>query len=106
MSTFYNKFKEEKKEQEKLKEQEQLQQQLLQQQLLQQQLNNQTFNNQPIIIQDKSTFKNLKILISAFFIFIKGLFYLGITVFSSIGLTVLLNESLRSAFIDFVKSVI
>lgn len=101
MSTFYNKFKEEKKEQEKLKEQEQLQQQLLQQQL-----NNQTFNNQPIIIQDKSTFKNLKILISAFFIFIKGLFYLGITVFSSIGLTVLLNESLRSAFIDFVKSVI
>ncbi len=97
MSTFYNKFKEEeKKEQEKLKEQEQLQQQL----------NNQTFNNQPIIIQDKSTFKNLKILISAFFIFIKGLFYLGITVFSSIGLTVLLNESLRSAFIDFVKSVI
>ena len=107
MRTFYNKFKEEeKKEQEKLKEQEQLQQQLLQQQLLQQQLNNQTFNNQPIIIQDKSTFKNLKILISAFFIFIKGLFYLGITVFSSIGLTVLLNESLRSAFIDFVKSVI
>ena len=102
MSTFYNKFKEEeKKEQEKLKEQEQLQQQLLQQQL-----NNQTFNNQPIIIQDKSTFKNLKILISAFFVFIKGLFYLGITVFSSIGLTVLLNESLRSAFIDFVKSVI
>ena len=101
MSKFYNKFKEEKKEQEKLKEQEQLQQQLLQQQL-----NNQTFNNQPIIIQDKSTFKNLKILISAFFIFIKGLFYLGITVFSSIGLTVLLNESLRSAFIDFVKSVI
>lgn len=101
MSTFYNKFKEEKKEQEKLKEQEQLQQQLLQQQL-----NNQTFNNQPIIIQDKSTFKNLKILISAFFIFIKGLFYLGITVFSSIGLTVLLNKSLRSAFIDFVKSVI
>ena len=102
MSTFYNKFKEEeKKEQEKLKEQEQLQQQLLQQQL-----NNQTFNNQPIIIQDKSTFKNLKILISAFFIFVKGLFYLGITVFSSIGLTVLLNESLRSAFIDFVKSVI
>ena len=97
MSTFYNKFKEEeRKEQEKLKEQEQLQQQL----------NNQTFNNQPIIIQDKSTFKNLKILISAFFIFIKGLFYLGITVFSSIGLTVLLNESLRSAFIDFVKSVI
>lgn len=102
MSTFYNKFKEEeKKEQEKLKEQEQLQQQLLQQQL-----NNQTFNNQPIIIQDKSTFKNLKILISAFFIFVKGLFYLGITVFSSIGLTVLLNESLRNAFIDFVKSVI
>lgn len=102
MSTFYNKFKEEeKKEQEKLKEQE-----LLKQQLLQQKLNNQAFNNQPIIMQEKSTFKNLKILISAFFIFIKGLFYLGITVFSSIGLTVLLNESLRNAFIDFVKSVI
>lgn len=102
MSTFYNKFKEEeKKEQEKLKEQEQLQQQLLQQQL-----NNQTFNNQPIIIQDKSTFKNLKILISAFFIFVKGLFYLGITVFSSIGLTVLLNEHLRTIFIEFVKEVI
>ena len=102
VSTFYNKFKEEeKKEQEKLKEQE-----LLKQQLLQQKLNNQAFNNQPIIMQEKSTFKNLKILISAFFIFIKGLFYLGITVFSSIGLTVLLNESLRNAFIDFVKSVI
>ena len=101
MSTFYNKFKEEKKEQEKLKEQE-----LLQQQLLQQKLNNQAFNNQPIIIQEKSTFKNLKILISAFFIFTKGLLYLGITVFSSIGVTVLLNESLRNAFIDFVKSVI
>ncbi len=99
MSTFYNKFKEEeRKEQEKLKEQE-----LLQQQLLQQKLNN---NNQPVIIQDKSTIKSLKFLISAFFIFTKGLFYLGITIFSSIGLTVLLNESLRSAFIDFIKSVI
>lgn len=102
MSTFYKKFKEEeKKEQEKLKEQE-----LLQQQLLQQKLNNQAFNNQPVIIQDKSTIKSLKFLISAFFIFTKGLFYLGIIVFSSIGLTVLLNESLRSAFIDFIESVI
>lgn len=98
MSTFYNKFKEEeKKEQEKLKEQE-----LLQQQLLQQKFN----NNQPVIIQDKSTIKSLKFLISAFFIFIKGLFYLGVTIFSSIGLTVLLNAHLRTTFIEFVKEVI
>ncbi len=97
MSTFYNKFKEEeRKEQEKLKEQELLQQQLLQQKL----------NNQSVIIQDKSTIKSLKFLISAFFIFIKGLFYLGITIFSSIGLTVLLNAHLRTTFIEFVKEVI
>ena len=102
MSTFYNKFKEEeRKEQEKLKEQE-----LLKQQLLQQQLNNQTFNNQPIIIQNKSTFKSLiRFLISAFLFCMKSLFYISITVFSSIGVTVLLNESLRNTFIDFIKAV-
>ena len=97
MSTFYNKFKEdERKEQEKLKEQELLKQQLLQQQL----------NNQPIIIQNKSTFKSLlRFLISAFLFCMKSLFYISITVFSSIGLTVLLNESLRNTFIEFIKAV-
>ena len=98
MSTFYNKFKEEeKKEQERLKEQELLNKKLLEQ----------NFNNQSIIIENKSTFKSLiKFLISAFFICIKGLFYISITLFSSIGLTVLLNESLRNYFIEFVKNII
>lgn len=91
MSTFYNKFKEdERKEQERLKEQELLK------------MN----NNQPIIIQNKSTFKSLlRFLISAFLFCMKSLFYISITVFSSIGLTVLLNESLRTTFIEFIKAV-
>ncbi|MBS5794580.1 MAG: hypothetical protein KIC92_07495 [Clostridiales bacterium] len=102
MSTFYNKFKEEeKKEQERLKEQE-----LLNKKLLEQNFTNQ-FNNHSIIIENKSTFKSLiKFLISAFFICIKGLFYISITLFSSIGLTVLLNENLRNNFIEFVKNII
>ncbi len=91
MSTFYNKFKEdERKEQERLKEQELLK------------MN----NNQPIIIQNKSTFKSLlRFLISAFLFCMKSLFYISITVFSIIGLTVLLNESLRTTFIEFIKAV-
>ena len=91
MSTFYNKFKEdERKEQERLKEQELLK------------MN----NNQPIIIQNKSTFKSLlRFLISAFLFCMKSLFYISITVFSSIGLTVLLNKSLRTTFIEFIKAV-
>lgn len=93
MSTFYNKFKEEeRKEQERLKEQQEM--------FIQQ-------NNQPIIIQNKSTFKSLaRFLISAFLFCIKSLFYISITIFSSIGLTVLLNESLRNYFINFIKSII
>ena len=91
MSTFYNKFKEdERNEKERLKEQELLK------------MN----NNQPIIIQNKSTFKSLlRFLISAFLFCMKSLFYISITVFSIIGLTVLLNESLRTTFIEFIKAV-
>lgn len=96
MSTFYNKFKEEQKEQERQKEQEILKQKLLEQ----------NFSNQQIIIQNKSTFKNfIRFLISAFLFVIKSLFYISITVFSSIGLTVILNESLRNGFIQFIKTV-
>ena len=92
MSTFYNKFKEEER-----KEQEQnLQQKNVVQEPLQ----------QAIFIENKSTFINfIRFLISAFLFVIKGLFYIGITVFSSIGLTVLLNENLRNSFINFVKAV-
>ena len=92
MSTFYNKFKEEER-----KEQEQnLQQKNVVQEPLQ----------QAIFIENKSTFINfIRFLISAFLFVIKGLFYIGITVFSSIGLTVLLNENLRDSFINFVKAV-
>ena len=92
MSTFYNKFKEEER-----KEQEQnLQQKNVVQEPLQ----------QAIFIENKSTFKSfIRFLISAFLFVIKGLFYIGITVFSSIGLTVLLNENLRNSFINFVKAV-
>ena len=89
MSTFYNKFKEEKEHE-----------------ILKQKLLEQNFSNQQIIIQNKSTFRNfIRFLISAFLFVIKGLFYIGITVFSSIGLTVLLNENLRNSFINFVKAV-
>ena len=93
MSTFYNKFKEEeRKEQERLKEQQEI--------FIQK-------NNQPIIIQNTSTFKSfIKFLIGAFLFCMKSLFYISITIFSSIGLTVLLNENLRNIFIQFIKSVI
>ncbi|WP_317368739.1 hypothetical protein [uncultured Tyzzerella sp.] len=93
MSTFYNKFKEEeKKEQERLKEQQEM--------FIQK-------NNQPIIIKNTGTFKSfIKFLISAFLFCMKSLFYVGITILSSIGLTVLLNEDLRNIFINFIKSVI
>ncbi len=96
MSTFYNKFKEEQKEQERQKEQEFLKQKLLEQ----------NFSNQQIIIQNKSTFKSfIRFLISAFLFVIKSLFYISITIFSSIGLTVILNEILRNGFIQFIKTV-
>lgn len=92
MSTFYNKFKEE----ERKKQKQNLQRKNLVQEPLQ----------QPIFIENKSTFRNfIRFLISAFLFVIKGLFYIGITVFSSIGLTVLLNENLRNSFISFVKAV-
>ena len=101
MSTFYNKFKEEeRKDQERLKEQEILKDELLSQKILQQ-------NNQPLIIQNTSTIKSfIKFLISAFLFLVKSLFYVGITIFSSIGLTVLLNENLRNSFIQFIKMTI
>lgn len=96
MGTFYNKFREEQKEQERQKEHEILKQKLLEQ----------NFTNQQIIIQNKSTFKSfIRFLISAFLFLIKSLFYICITIFSSIGLTVLLNESLRNGFIQFIKIV-
>ena len=93
MSTFYSKFKEEeRKEQERLKEQQEM--------FIQK-------NNQPLIIQNTSTFKSfIKFLISAFLFCMESLFYVGITILSSIGLTVLLNENLRNIFIQFIKSVI
>lgn len=92
MSTFYNKFKEEEKQKE---------------------IKEQNFNSntqpiaQPIIIQNKSTFKSLiRFLISAFVFCTKGVFYIGIMIFASIGATVILNESLRNTFIEFMKNVI
>lgn len=89
MSTFYNKFKEEEQ-----KEKEQ------QKNVVQQQV------EQPIFIENKSTFKSfIRFLISAFLFLIKSLFYISITIFSSIGLTVILNESLRNGFIQFIKTV-
>ncbi len=92
MSTFYNKFKEEER-----KEQEQ---NLQQKNVVQQQV------EQPIFIENKSTFKSfIRFLISAFLFVIKSLFYISITIFSSIGLTVILNESLRNGFIQFIKTV-
>lgn len=88
MSTFYNKFKEEQK------------QNLQPQNIVQEQV------QQSIFIENKSTFRNfIRFLISAFLFCIKGLFYICITIFSSIGLTVLLNENLRNSFISFVKAV-
>ena len=96
MSTFYNKFKEEQKEQVRQKEQVFLKQKLLEQ----------NFSTQQIIIQNKSTFKSfIRFLISAFLFVIKSLFYISITIFSSIGLTVILNEILRNGFIQFIKTV-
>ena len=89
MSTFYNKFKEEEQ-----KEKEQ------QKNVVQQQV------EQPIFIENKSTFTSfIRFLISAFLFVIKSLFYISITIFSSIGLTVILNESLRNGFIQFIKTV-
>ena len=89
MSTFYNKFKEEKEHE-----------------ILKQKLLEQNFSNQQIIIQNRSTFRNfIRFLISAFLFVIKSLFYISITIFSSIGLTVILNESLRNGFIQFIKTV-
>lgn len=88
MSTFYNKFKEEQK------------QNLQPENIVQEQV------QQSIFIENKSTFRNfIRFLISAFLFCIKGLFYICITIFSSIGLTVLLNENLRNSFISFVKAV-
>ena len=94
MSTFYNKFKEEEKQKEKeIREQ--------------QQFKEQNFNTQPIIIQNRSTFKNfIRFLISVFMFFTKGLFYISIMIFASIGVTIMLNESLRNTFIEFIKTVI
>lgn len=87
MSTFYNKFKEEKR-----KEQEQ-------KNIVKEKV------QQPIFIENKSTFKNfIRFLVSAFLFVIKSLFYIGITIFSSIGVTVLLNESLRNSLIQFIKT--
>ena len=95
MSTFYNKFKEQEGKEQKQQEQN-LQQKNVEQKPLQQQ----------IFIENKSTFKNfIRFLVSAFLFVIKSLFYISITIFSSIGLTVLLNENLRNSFIQFGKMV-
>lgn len=94
MSTFYNKFKEQEGKEQKQQEQN-LQQKNVAQEPLQ----------QPIFIENKSTFKNfIRFLVSAFLFVIKSLFYISITTFSSIGLTVILNESLRNSFIQFIKT--
>ena len=97
MSTFYNKFKEEQKEQE---------QKLVQKNIVQEKQIQQNYN-QPIFIENKSSLKNfIRFLVSAFLFLTKSLFYISITIFSSIGLTILLNESLRNSFIQFVKTVL
>lgn len=97
MSTFYNKFKEEQKEQE---------QKLVQKNIVQEKQIQQNYN-QPIFIENKSSLKNfIRFLVSAFLFLTKSLFYISITIFSSIGLTILLNESLRNRFIQFVKTVL
>ena len=94
MSTFYNKFKEQEG-----KEQEQQEQNLQQKNVAQEPL------QQPIFIENKSTFKNfIQFLVSAFLFVVKSLFYISITIFSSIGLTVLLNETFRNSFIQFIKT--
>lgn len=93
MSTFYNKFKEEELKKEK-------------------ELNIETepdiiLQTQPIIMENKSTFKSLvRFLISVFLFCIKSVFYIGTTILSSIGLTVLINQSLRDTFFEFIKTVI
>lgn len=62
-------------------------------------------NDNKVIIEKKNLFMQILLFIeNAFTKIIKLLFFISIGIFSSIGLTVLINETLRNEFINLLMS--